>query len=61
MSVVYIALPIALALGALGLLACISCIRGGQFDDLETPPLRMLLDDKAKPIAPAETEIDDEA
>lgn len=45
MSVVYIALPLALVLGALGLLACIACIRGGQFDDLDTPPLRMLLDD----------------
>ncbi len=48
MSVVYIALPIALGLGALGLWACIVCIRSGQFDDLDTPPLRMLLDDKAQ-------------
>jgi cbb3-type cytochrome oxidase maturation protein len=45
MSVLYIALPIALALGAAALLACIYSIRSGQFDDLETPPMRMLIDD----------------
>ena len=46
MSVLYIALPVALLLGGGALLACIACIRGGQYEDLETPPLRMLLDDK---------------
>lgn len=45
MSVIYIALPIALALGASGLIACLVCIRGGQFDDLDSPPMRMLIDD----------------
>lgn len=44
MSVLYLALPIALALGALGLLACVRCIRSGQYDDLESPPMRMLID-----------------
>ncbi len=48
MSVLYIALPIALALGAAALLACIHSIRSGQFDDLETPPMRMLIDDEQK-------------
>ncbi len=48
MSVLYIALPLALALGAGGLFACIYCIRDGQFDDLDSPPLRILLEDKAK-------------
>ncbi|QDV21781.1 cbb3-type cytochrome oxidase assembly protein CcoS [Aureliella helgolandensis] len=46
MSVIYIALPLALLLGAGGLFACIYCIRGGQYDDLETPPVRILLEDK---------------
>ncbi len=45
MNVIYIALPIALLLGGSALLACIYCIRSGQFDDLETPPLRMLTRD----------------
>ncbi len=45
MSVIYIALPIALALGAAGMLACVACIRSGQYDDLQSPPVRILLDD----------------
>lgn len=45
MSVLYIALPIAVAMGGLALWACVRCIRGGQFDDLETPPMRMLIDE----------------
>ena len=45
MSVVYIALPIALILAALAVLAFIIQVRSGQYDDLETPPRRMLYDD----------------
>ncbi|MEM9365961.1 MAG: cbb3-type cytochrome oxidase assembly protein CcoS [Planctomycetota bacterium] len=45
MSVLYVALPIAIAMGAVALVACIRCIRGGQFEDLESPPVRMLIDD----------------
>ena len=46
MSVLYIALPVALLLGASALWACILSIRGGQYDDLDSPPLRVLLDDE---------------
>ena len=45
MSVLYIALPIALLLGAAGLWACIMTIKNGQYVDLDSPPLRMLMDD----------------
>ncbi len=45
MSLLYVALPVAVLLGAAGLWACLYCIRDGQFDDLDTPPLRMLGDD----------------
>lgn len=48
MSVLFIALPLALLLGGTALLACIHCIRQGQYDDLESPPLRMLIDDVPK-------------
>ena len=48
MSVLYIALPIALLLGGGGLVACIYCIHAGQYDDCETPPLRMLIDDEKR-------------
>ena len=46
MSVIYVALPIALLLGAAGLFACIRCIYDGQYEDLETPPIRILIDDE---------------
>lgn len=45
MSVLYIALPIAILLGGAGLLACLYCIRSGQYDDLESPSVRVLIDD----------------
>ena len=48
MSVMYVALPVAILLGATALIACMRCIRGGQFDDLESPPMRMLIDDQPK-------------
>jgi cbb3-type cytochrome oxidase maturation protein len=45
MSVIYIALPIALVLAVIAVIAFVLQVRGGQFDDLETPPRRMLFDD----------------
>lgn len=54
MSVLYIALPIAIALGGLAMLACVASIRSGQFDDLESPPMRMLSEDRELE-RPAET------
>ena len=45
MSVVYIALPIALLLAIVAVIAFVRQVRDGQFDDLETPPRRMLFDD----------------
>lgn len=53
MSVLFIALPLALLLGAAGVTACVYCIRDGQYDDLETPPMRILVDDQPRtPDAP---------
>ena len=46
MSVMYIALPIAILLGGSAMVACVLCIRRGQYDDLETPSVRMLIDDQ---------------
>ena len=48
MSVLYIALPIALLLGLSAMIACVACLRSGQFDDLETPALRILVDETSK-------------
>jgi cbb3-type cytochrome oxidase maturation protein len=46
MSVIYVALPVALLLGAAGMYACIRCIWDGQYDDLESPAIRILIDDQ---------------
>jgi cbb3-type cytochrome oxidase maturation protein len=45
-SVIFVALPVALLMGAAAAWACVRCIGSGQFDDLESPPVRVLLDDK---------------
>jgi cbb3-type cytochrome oxidase maturation protein len=48
MSVLYIALPAAILLGAAGLMGCLYCIRSGQYDDLESSALRILIEDHAE-------------
>lgn len=45
MSAVYIALPVALLLALVGVLAFIWSVRTGQLDDLTTPGVRVLVDD----------------
>ena len=52
MSVVYIALPVALLLALAGVIAFIWSVRSGQMDDLETPGLRILGDDDDPPSQP---------
>ena len=42
---VYIALPVALLLAVVGVIAFIWSARSGQLDDLETPGQRVLFDD----------------
>ena len=45
MSVMFILLPVALLLAGAALLVFIWAARAGQFDDLETPALRILHED----------------
>ena len=45
MSVLFIALPIALLLASVAVIAFIRSARRGQFDDLQTPAMRILFDD----------------
>jgi cbb3-type cytochrome oxidase maturation protein len=47
MNVVLILLPIALLLGACGLLAFLWALRSGQFDDPDGDAARILFDDPA--------------
>ena len=46
MNVLYLLVPVAILLAGLGVLAFRWAVRSGQFDDVETPAIRMLLDDE---------------
>lgn len=46
MSVLYLLVPIALILVGAAVVAFVWATRAGQFDDLETPAVRMLHDDE---------------
>jgi cbb3-type cytochrome oxidase maturation protein len=52
MSVIFVALPVALLMGAVAAWACARCILAGQFDDLQSPPVRMLLDETPSAKSP---------
>jgi cbb3-type cytochrome oxidase maturation protein len=45
MSVIYIVLPLALVIVGIAVGAFVWAARRGQFDDLDTPSVRMLHDD----------------
>jgi cbb3-type cytochrome oxidase maturation protein len=49
MSVLFVALPVALLLGGAALVACLYCIKSGQYDDLESPSIKILNDELKKP------------
>jgi cbb3-type cytochrome oxidase maturation protein len=48
-SVLFIAVPLALAFALGAVIAFLWASRSGQLDDLDTPPLRMLHDAEARP------------
>ena len=48
MSVIFIVLPLALAVVFVAVVAYIWSARNGQFDDLDTPAVRMLHDDDVR-------------
>lgn len=45
MSALFIVLPLALIIAVVAVIAFVWATRSGQFDDLETPAHRILLDD----------------
>ena len=51
MSIIYIVLPLALLIVGSAVAAFVWAARRGQFDDLDTPALRMLHDDEPAPRA----------
>jgi cbb3-type cytochrome oxidase maturation protein len=48
-SVIYLLIPLASALGIGAVWAFVRATRAGQFDDLETPAHRILHDDDGEP------------
>jgi len=53
MSVLLLLIPVSLLLSALFVWLCIASIRGGQFDDLESPRWRVLFDERTETPARA--------
>ena len=49
MSILFALIPLAIVLLAFAVWAFFWAVRTGQFDDLDTPPVRILLDDEDKP------------
>ncbi|OBS08195.1 cbb3-type cytochrome oxidase assembly protein CcoS [Acidihalobacter prosperus] len=45
MTILYLLLPIAVLLAIIAIAAFLWTVRSGQYDDLEGPPQRMLMDD----------------
>ncbi len=45
MSIIFVALPVALLLALVAVFGFVYSVRSGQMDDLDTPPMRILYDD----------------
>jgi cbb3-type cytochrome oxidase maturation protein len=55
-GLMYLLLPISLALGTAAVLAFMWAVRSGQFDDLTTPKWRAIFDDDPSPSHPRPSE-----
>jgi cbb3-type cytochrome oxidase maturation protein len=56
-NILYFLVPLALMLAALGVWAFVWSVKSGQFDDVETPGMRVLFDDELQePSKSDETE-----
>lgn len=49
MSVIFIILPLAVIMAGIATFAFITSVRRGQYDDLDSPPWRMLFSDDDRP------------
>ena len=58
MGVLYVLIPLALLLGVGAVVAFWWAVRNGQFDDAETPAVRILFEDQ-RPSSVDEPEIED--
>ena len=51
MSILYLLIPLGLVLIAFAVAVFFWAVRSGQFDDLETPAMSVVMDDDSKPAA----------
>jgi cbb3-type cytochrome oxidase maturation protein len=49
MNVLFLLVPLALLIAGSAAVAFVWSVRDGQFDDLDTPPRRMIADDRTSP------------
>ena len=61
MSVVFVLLPLALLIAGTGLALFVWAVRSGQYDDLDTPAVRILFDDETPGSACAPSGVPTEA
>lgn len=61
MSIIYLILPIALLLAGASVAGFLWAAKKGQYDDLDTPPLRMLIDDEEPVPSKAESKENNDA
>lgn len=52
MTIIYVLIPIGLALLVAAVAAFFWAVKSGQFDDLDTPAWRILMDDDERPPDP---------
>ena len=60
MSILYVLIPLALLILGVAVWAFFWAVGSGQFDDLDTPAMRILLDDDSKPADDARPANDSE-
>ncbi len=49
MDILYLLIPLAMLLAGAAVITFVWAVRGGQFDDLDTPAIRILFDDDEPP------------
>lgn len=57
MSILYLLIPLALLLLGVAVWAFFWAVGSGQFDDLDTPAVRILLDDDERPASDDEDDV----
>jgi cbb3-type cytochrome oxidase maturation protein len=58
MNILYLLVPIALALAAVAVYGFVWAVRSGQYEDVDTPAIRMMIADDEKPTSPPDASSD---